>query len=64
MKTRIDIEEVIAIQKRLDEINKLPLESIDFYRDDELIVVPEETLKTWKFVGLNNNHFVTLELWK
>lgn len=64
MKTRIDIEEVIAIQKRLDEINKLPLESIDFYRDDELIVVPEETLETWKFVGLNNKDFVTLELWK
>jgi hypothetical protein len=58
----INVEEVLALQKRLDEINSLPLKSIKwFYNGKELIAKPEQ-IENWRLCGLDNVHFLELFL--
>jgi len=46
---KVTKQEILDIRKRLKEINLCPLEHIE--TDFE---IPEETIKEWKFTGLNN----------
>ena len=56
---RVDIEEVLRIDKERIAINKHHFDDIEFYKDGERINIPAEILKEWKYVGLNNMEFIT-----
>lgn len=65
---RIDIEEVIALQKRRKEINNLDLSDIDFYKNgvklDPKICSNDslENIEEWKFTGLGIIDYVQIIL--
>jgi len=58
----VDIEEVIAIKKRLREINVgVNFDSIVWHKDGKPYEFSDEELsakENWKFIGLNNADFV------
>lgn len=60
----VDITELESIQKRLDEINNIPFENIDWVKNGERIFI-EPTVKTYfKHTGLSNSSFITSEMYK
>jgi len=56
---KIDINEVKNIQKRMDEINSVPIEHIQWMDGDKEIIVSSEHIKEWKFIGLDNMSFIS-----
>lgn len=61
-RTKIDIEEIEALQKRRKEINSIELGSIDFYKDGKKVEATAEDIEEWRFVGLSNIDFVEMVL--
>jgi hypothetical protein len=59
MITRIAIEEVLAITKRRQEINKIPLRHIIWTKDETPIDIDRKTIEDWDFTGLSNIDFIT-----
>lgn len=55
---RIDIEEVEKLLARLREINALPLESIEFYKDGKRLEIAQAVFDEWRVTGLSNAAFV------
>lgn len=58
MKTKVTIEEILAIRKRRKEINDLDIREIEFTLDGVVINVTDQDLEEWRFMGLNNFDFV------
>ena len=58
MTTRIDIEEIIALQARRREINALDLKDVKFFKDGKPVEVTPEQIEEWSFIGLSNIDFV------
>ena len=61
---RIAIEEVQTLRDRQAEINRLPMDQIEWTRNGELVPVTPEQRKAFRFTGLNNICFVDLEFWR
>lgn len=55
----VNVEEILELKKRLNEINKIPFKDIDFYLDGKKITVSDKTIEEWRLIGLNNTDFVT-----
>lgn len=64
MRKRVDIEHLEWIFSVLKEIDKIPFEDIDWYQEDKPLIVSEQVVKDWKFIGLNNTDFVEFEIYK
>lgn len=64
MKTRIDIEEIIKLKKRIFEINELKLENIDFYENGVKVEVYQSVLDSWKYIELSNCSFIETNYYK
>lgn len=56
-KVRIDMEEVISIQKRTNEINETELNKIEFYYQNKKIDIDNEAVEEWRFTGMTNFGF-------
>lgn len=54
---RIDIEELRTIRERIKEINRTPLNEIEYHYNGELVDVSDELIDEWKFMGLSNFYF-------
>ena len=55
---RIDIEEIIHLQKRIDTINDIPFDEIEWYRDGEKVIFSKDVLYEWVYTGLSNFSFI------
>jgi len=60
-RTRVDMEEVLALKARLGEINGFLLEQIDWHANGKPVNVPPRVLDDFKFTGLSNADFVTTD---
>lgn len=55
---QVDLEELARVKQYLRHINNTPLDQIEWgYKGLKLNIDPE-VLAEWKFVGLNNTHFI------
>ncbi len=61
---KLDIEEIIKIQKTLDEINKVELDEIEFYENGKKLNISKEYIKDWKYTGLDNKNFILTGCYK
>ena len=64
-KVQVSLREVEELQSRRREINSLPIEQIEWLRDDGSVVeVAPETLEEWRFTGLTNLCFIETGFYK
>lgn len=61
---KVNIEEIEAIYNRLNEINSVPIEEIEWFRNNCKVTIDSKTIDEWKFVGLSNSHFPEYALLK
>ena len=59
MITRIAIEEVFALQKRREEINRFSLNQIIWTKNGEPLRPDRAKIDSWELTGLTNIDFVT-----
>ena len=50
----VDIDFVLMIKKRLNEINAQSLESIKWVKDGKNVCFTKEQIEHWNFTGMNN----------
>jgi hypothetical protein len=62
-KVIVNIEELNAIQLRLQEINSLDLANIEFREDGKKLDIPKEVIEEFKFVGLCNHSFIEMDFY-
>ena len=62
--TRINIEEVQQLNKRIDEIRSLKLKDIKWYKNGIKLEIPEKAIKAFNFTGLCNDDFIEIEYYK
>lgn len=55
---KIDIREVLELQRRRAEINAIDVASCEFYDGDKKIEVSEADADEWRFIGLSTVTFV------
>ena len=60
---RIDIDEVLKMQKRRAEINYTRLADAEFYKDGKPFKVDKKVLDDFAFTGLSNVDFITTEFY-
>lgn len=65
------IEDIIKAKNFLNHFNSFPLEEIELYErsSDNLlcefqIMLKPENIEEWKFIGLSNVDFITMEFYK
>jgi len=56
---RVDIERITYLQDELRKINEVPLKDIEFYKDNEKLIISGELIDVYKFIGLSNTSFIT-----
>lgn len=60
---KVNFDEVMRALTFQSEVNALPLEEIEWVRDDGSVVkVDPKIIEDWKFVGLSNFCFVEINL--
>ena len=59
MKTRVDIEDVLRLQQKQAEINKLEFKDIEWYKNGEKIEIDQKIIDQFDFTGMNNIDFIT-----
>lgn len=57
----VNINRVLDILDELNKINEAKLEDITWIKDDHEIVVNQEMIDNFEFIGLNNVGFITHE---
>ena len=55
---RVDIEDVLRIRRERNEINKLDLTNIEWYKDGVKVEAPEADIAEFLFTGLSNFDFI------
>jgi hypothetical protein len=53
----VSVEEIEAIHARLDEINAAPFEEITWTKGGVPVVVPDDEVQEWRFIGMSNTSF-------
>lgn len=61
-KIRVDIEVVKALKNALDQINKIPLNEIQFYKNGKPIKM--KNLEEFRLTGLNNIDYILCSFYK
>lgn len=54
----VNVEELLEMQRRRNEINAAPFSEINWMIDGKPIHVTPEQAKEWKFTGLSNTSFI------
>lgn len=54
---QIDINEIFRLDERRREINRIPMEEIQWMDGDFPIHVTKETIKEWEFCGMGSFNF-------
>jgi len=57
---RVDIEEIIKLNKRLREISQIDVREAEFYLHGKKIDIPEWVREDFSFTGLCITHFIKL----
>lgn len=55
---KVNVEEVKAIYERLDEINSVKLDDIEWYKGGKKIEIDADILRKYKWYGLPNSFFI------
>ncbi len=63
-KVRVDVEEVLKLKARLREINKIPLQDVQWYENGQALDIPQEVVEDFRFTGLSNGCFIDCEAYK
>ena len=61
---KINIEDILEIDRLRKDFNKLNLNSIDFYKDNKKIDIPKHIIEEFDYYGLSNIDFVTGRYWE
>ena len=61
---KIDVGYVRRLREELDFINKLNLQQIEWYENGQKVEIDPKVLEEFKFVGLSNENFITMEFYK
>ncbi len=61
---KVDIEHIKYLKSELYKINKVPFSSLEFYEKGKRIVVPNQLIRDFDSVGLNNTDFITTGFYK
>ena len=61
---RVDLEHVRKLYEERMKINKLNFEDIEWYENGERVEVSPKIIKDFKFTGLNNTDFVTMNIFQ
>jgi hypothetical protein len=56
---QIAVEYIRWLVEERAKINRVPLESIEFFENGMKLDISPEVLEEWRFVGLNNIDFIT-----
>jgi len=56
---RVDIERVFALQHERAEINRVPLDTIEWHKDGLKLDIPQDVVEDFTYLGLNNTDFIT-----
>lgn len=57
-KIRVDVEKYLKILKEFAELEKIPLGTIEFYKNGKPIQFSEAEIEDWRFTGLGNRSFI------
>jgi hypothetical protein len=57
---QIDVNEVLALKARLNEINKLELDEVLLVKDGVIISVSDEAKELWRFSGLLLSDYILM----
>lgn len=60
---KIDINEIRKLEARRQEINALDFDSIVWMEGDKEIQISKEKREEWRYIGLSNWGFVTMEFY-
>lgn len=55
---QVDLEELARVKQYLRHINNTPLDQIEWIFNGKKLDIDSEFLAEWRFVGLNNTHFI------
>lgn len=58
---QVNIDRVLSILEELNEINEAKIEKIQWFKDGKELIVNQEMIDEYEFVGLNNIGFITHE---
>jgi hypothetical protein len=59
---RVNIETVVKLMNELENLNKLPLSEIEFYRDGKKVVFDKRISEDWVFTEMSNAEFINVNL--
>ena len=60
---KVDVEMLYKLKAEINKINSVDIEDIEFYENGKKIKIPQEYIKKWKFIGLNNVAFITTDFY-
>jgi len=60
----LDVDLILALQERINRINKIPFDKINLHYKGKKIKISKETADRWAFTGLNNMDFITSGYYK
>ena len=55
---RVDVEDIVKIYKKLEEINNLSFKDIEFFKNGKKLIFTKEEIEQWCFLGLSNVDFI------
>lgn len=61
---KVNIERIRLLKAELAEINKAPLDKIDFYEDGVLLKINNKIIQDFQFTGLANIDFIMTDFYK
>ena len=61
---KYQLERIKALLAELHEFNSHDLKDLELTENGEQIMIPDEVLEEWRFIGLSNQSFVEMEFWK
>lgn len=59
---RVKVEKVFDLLRQLEEINKCPLEQIEWTWNNKKLEITNQEIEDWRFTGLGNTSFVSIIL--
>lgn len=59
---RVKVEKVLDLLRQLEEINKYPLDQIEWIYNNESVKVTKKEIEDWRFTGLSNISFIEIIL--
>ena len=54
---KVNVEYIEELLRQLREVDSVPFDEIEWYKNGELLVIDKKILDDWKFTGLNNRNF-------